>query len=125
MNHRLVAAIGRATKAVRANNLMDGMRLIQDALSQRRTDQVRHRVRTRDGTHQFGHPADRLKGDRSPSPCTLVNGHFNDGHPARSTRAFRSTATTSPRGAWNKPGFVRRHVSYTAGETGCWPAPNS
>ena len=40
MNHRLVAAIGRATKAVRANDLMGSMRLIQDALSQCDLEQV-------------------------------------------------------------------------------------
>ena len=40
MNFRLAAAIGRATRAVRANNLLEGMRRIQDALSRPDPDEA-------------------------------------------------------------------------------------
>ena len=108
MNHRLVAAIGRATKAVRANNLMGGMRRIQDALSPRNLDQVQSTGPVPTTDDRISSPVtNRLKGD-SPPPSTLFIGRFNDGQPDRLDTCPPTAATTAPGGAKDlKPGFGR------------------
>ena len=118
MNHRLVAAIGRATKAVRANNLMEGMRLIQDALSQRepRSRSVVQAC-TRSADDSINSSARLLdrRGGRSRQPgLSSMDASLTDIPPARQAPSQRQR-TTAPRGARDlESGFIRRRVSRAA-----------